>query len=201
MSAARSQAELLDPVRRALRCAADAGADAADAVLVGGESIEARVRGEEIDFVSEAREHVLGIRALLAGDAGFRSAITCTSDLSDDAVERMARDAVALARATAADPAAGLPDAGFADDDPELSLLAESDRGASVDERLADAFAAERSARESDPRIANSEGSSSRGGKKSGSGGSSKSSSSQGGTSQQKKAAGRKGGKAAANKS
>jgi PmbA protein len=95
MSARHETAEAgLESVRRALRSAASAGADAADAVLVGSESVEARVRGEEIDFVTEAREHILGIRALVAGDGGFRSAITSTSDLSDAAVDRMARDAV-----------------------------------------------------------------------------------------------------------
>jgi len=160
MSAARASASArVESARWALRCAAEAGADAADAVFVGSESVEARVRGDEIDFVTEAREHVLGIRALLAGDGGFRSAITCTSDLGDDAVARMARDAVTLARATAADPAAGLPDGGFASDDPDLGLASEADRDVAVEDRITDAFAAERAARETDDRIANSEGS------------------------------------------
>jgi PmbA protein len=146
-------------VERALERAKRAGADAADAVLAESDSLEARVRGDEIDFVTQAREHTLGIRALVADAGGFRSAITSTSDLSAEAVDRMASEAAALARATAVDPAAGIPEAGFATDDPELQLCAPEDRDVGVEARLQDAFAAEVAARETDPRIANSEGS------------------------------------------
>jgi PmbA protein len=148
-----------DPVQRALDQALRAGADAADALLVASDSVEARVRGEEIDFVSEARGHTLGIRALVAGSGGYRSAITSTSDLATDAVDRMAREAVALAHATAVDPAAGLPDGGFADECPELALFNAADRDVGVEARIQDAITAERAARATDPRIRNSEGS------------------------------------------
>jgi PmbA protein len=146
-------------VTHALRAAATAGADVADAVLVDSDSLEARVRGDEVDFVSQAREHTLGIRALVRGDGGFQSAVTSTSDLSDAAVERMAGEAVALGRATAADPHAGIPDDGFATDAPELGLFDPADLDIEVDAHIAEAFAAEHAARETDPRISNSEGS------------------------------------------
>jgi len=146
-------------VARALEAAARAGANSSDALLVESDSLEARVRGDEVDFVSQAREHTLGIRALVGDGGGFGSAITSTSDLSEAAVERMAREAVALARATAADPTAGIPEAGFATDDPDLELFDPADRDVDVDDRLQDAFAAEHAARATDPRIANSEGS------------------------------------------
>jgi len=146
-------------VGRAIEQVARAGADAADAVLVASDSFEARVRDDEIDFVTQAREHTLGIRALVAGADGFRSAITSTSDLSAAAVDQMARDAVALARATAVDPFAGIPEAGFVTDDPELQLCAPEDREVGVETRIQEAFAAEVAARETDPRITNSEGS------------------------------------------
>ena len=97
-------------VEQALAAATRAGADAADAVLLLSDTIEARVRGGEIDFVKQARERTLGIRALVRGAHGARSAVTSTSDLAQDAVDRMARETVALARATAEDPAAGLPE-------------------------------------------------------------------------------------------
>jgi PmbA protein len=145
-------------VEQALAVARAAGADAADALLVLGESSEARVRGDEIDFVKQARERSLGIRALVRGSGGSRSALTSTSDLAPDAVERMARETVALARATAEDPAAGLPEDGFADDDPELGLLDERDRGVDVAARIGQARSAEAAARACDPRIVNSEG-------------------------------------------
>jgi PmbA protein len=146
-------------VERALEQARRAGADVADAVLAESHSLEARVRGDEIDFVTQARENTLGIRALVAGDGGFRSALTSTSDLSAEAVGRMAAEAAALARATAADPSAGIPEDGFATDDPVLDLCAPEDRDVGVEARIQDAFAAEKAARATDPRITNSEGS------------------------------------------
>ena len=150
---------LSDVVERALARAKQAGAAAADALLVESDSIEARVRGEEIDFVKQARERTLGIRALVQGADGLRSALTSTSDLSPAAVERMADETVALARATAEDPAAGLPEEPFARDWPDLELLDPSDREVGVEARIADARAAEAAARATDARIDNSEGS------------------------------------------
>ena len=88
-------------VERAVEQAKRAGADGADALLVDSDAIEARVRGTEIDFVKQAREHTLGIRALVRGAGGLRSALTSTSDLGFGAVDRMAQETVALARATA----------------------------------------------------------------------------------------------------
>jgi PmbA protein len=149
-------------VARAIERAKQAGAAACDAVLVESESSEARVRGEVIDFVKQANERGLGIRVLYR-DAnrgeGLSSAITSTSDLSPEAVDRMADETVALARATAPDPFAGLPESGFATDIPDLSLFDPADAGAPVESRIEDAFAAEAAARAVDPRITNSEGS------------------------------------------
>jgi PmbA protein len=130
-----------------------------DVVLVESDSHEVRVRGEEIEFVKQARERALGIRALVANGEGSSTATTSTSDLDDEAVDRMVDETVALARATAPDPAAGLPEDGFATEIPDLSLYSPEDRSVSVEARVEDARLAERAARESDPRIQNSEGS------------------------------------------
>jgi PmbA protein len=153
--------DLLEIVQRALDRAQSAGADAADAVVVESDSIESRVRGAEIDFVKQARERTLGIRALVGGASGMRSAITSTSDLAPEAVDRMAAESVALARATAEDPAGGLPEEAPASDwqDLALALEAAEDRGVSIEARIEDARRAEAAARETDPRITNSEGS------------------------------------------
>lgn len=151
----------IEAAEHALRSVRQAGADAADVVLVENDSLETRVRGEEIDFVKQARERKLGIRALVGGKDGMRSAITSTSDLAPAAIERIAADAAALAHATAEDPAAGLPDGGFATDWEALDLkLADpSSRNVSADARIEAAFSAESAARATDPRICNSEGS------------------------------------------
>jgi PmbA protein len=150
---------LLDVVERALAAARAAGAAAADAVLVESDGIETRVRGDEIDYVKHARERTLGIRAFAPGAKGLRSAVTSTSDLAPDTVQRMARETVALARATAEDPAAGLPEAGFETAPPDLALVDPGDRGVGVESRIESARRAERAARAVDPRITNSEGS------------------------------------------
>jgi PmbA protein len=148
-----------DTVERAIDRARRAGASAVDAVLIESDSVEARVRSAEIDFVTQARERTLGIRALVAGEQGARSASTSTSDLSPEAVDRMAAETATLARATAADPTAGLPDEPFAKEIPDLALFDPTDRDVDVETRIQDARAAEAAARGTDPRIDNSEGS------------------------------------------
>ena len=149
-----------DAVARALARALAAGAHSADASLLETDALEARVRGAEIDFVKQSRQRVLGIRAFVAGAAGLRTALTSTSDLTPDTVDRLADETVALAGATAPDAAAGLAPDGFAADAPDLGLFAAEDRHVAVEARIADARRAEAAARELDPRIANSEGTS-----------------------------------------
>jgi len=148
-----------DLVSHAVAAATRAGGDAADALQVASHSVEVRVRGEEVEHVTQAREHTLGLRVFVRGARGRRTALVSTSDLAPDALERLAGDAVAIARATAEDPDAGLPADGFAADLPELSLLDPADREAPVEARIAAAREAERAARAVDPRIVNSEGS------------------------------------------
>ena len=77
-----------EAVERALARVKRAGADEADALLAEGDAIETRVRGAEIDFVTQARERSLGIRALVRGSKGSRSAITSTSDLDPNRARR-----------------------------------------------------------------------------------------------------------------
>ncbi len=143
----------------ALARATERGAHAGDALLASSRSVETRVRGDEIDFVKQSGERTLGLRLFVRSEGGLSSAITSTSDLSEGAVDRLVTDTVALARATAPDPAAGLPDGGFAADAPELDLIDPDDLGVGVEERIAWGREAERAARSADPRITNSEGS------------------------------------------
>jgi len=146
-------------VERAIDRARRAGATAVDAILIESDSVEARVRAEQIEFVTQARQRILGIRALVSGAGGLRSANTSTSDLSPEAVDRMASETTALARATAEDPTAGLPEDAFATEIPDLALFDPADRDVDVKMRIEDARAAEAAARSADPRIENSEGS------------------------------------------
>lgn len=146
-------------VRHAIQSAIDAGAAEVDALLYESDSHEARVRGEEIEFVKQASERCLGIRAMVAGGEGLRTAVTSTSDLDLDAVARMAAETVALAGATAPDPSAGLPEGGFAEEIPDLELAFAGDRNVTIEARIDEARRAEQAARDADPRIDNSEGS------------------------------------------
>ncbi len=127
MSSEKRREALESIALHALEAARKAGATQADVLLVEGDDREVRVRGQEIEFVKQAQGRGLGIRALVAGTGGMRTAIVSTSDLAPQTVERMAHEAVALARETAPDPHAGLPDAGFASDRPELALFDPAD--------------------------------------------------------------------------
>ncbi|MHA7835972.1 MAG: TldD/PmbA family protein [bacterium] len=160
MSAAAGRETMEETVQRALEGAHRAGATQVDVLLVEGDDREVRVRGDEIELVKQAQERGLGIRALVQGSDGLQAAVVSTSDLAPDAVDRIAEEAVALARATAADPAAGLPESGFAETIPELDLFDPADRDVPLEARIEDARRAESAARGADPRITNSEGSS-----------------------------------------
>jgi len=112
-----------------------------------------------IDRARRAGASAVDAIALVAGEGGARSASTSTSDLSPEAVDRMAAETATLARATALDPTAGLPDEPFAAEVPDLSLFDPVDRDVDVETRIQDARTAEAAARDADPRIDNSEGS------------------------------------------
>ncbi len=159
MSQAERRDPLADVAQRALEAVRKAGAHQADVLLVEGDDREVRVRGGEIEFVKQAQGRGLGIRALVAGPGGLRTAIVSTSDLAPQTVERMAHEAVALARETAPDPQAGLPETGFAGPPPDLALFDPADRDVPLAARIDDARRAEAAARAADPRIVNSEGS------------------------------------------
>jgi PmbA protein len=148
-----------DLVEHAVAAARAAGADAADALQVAARSVEARVRGDEVEYVTQSHEHTLGLRAFVRGSKGLRTALVSSSDLGLEALSRLATEAVAIARATAEDPDAGLPSDGFASDLPDLGLLDPADREASLEARIDAAREAERAARAVDSRIVNSEGS------------------------------------------
>ena len=146
-------------IERALAGLERAGAVQADAMLVRGEQLATRVRGDEIDSVQQSQTRTLGLRAFVDGAGGLCQATTSTSDLAEAAIDELCERTVALARATAPDPHAGLPEGGFATDLPDLELFDPADLPWKVDERIEAARSAERAARAVDPRITNSEGS------------------------------------------
>src|SRR3972149_3314471 len=108
--------ELLSGV---LQRAKERAATEADAYLVEEQHSSVQVRLGKVETVTHSREQRLALRVF----AGKASASASTSDLSRESVERLVDEAVALARLTAPDPVAGLPDpGGGASTIPDLGL-------------------------------------------------------------------------------
>ena len=137
-----------------LKRAAQRGATAADGFLVEESHFSVSVRMREIENVNHSREQRLSLRVFV----GRASASASTSDLSRDSLERVVDEATALAKITAEDPHAGLPDPSTVISQvPDLDL---EDAGGDLtpEEKIEIARRAEAAALESDPRVTNSEG-------------------------------------------
>ena len=117
--AATGAAEPLAPLDGLIASARRFGADAADAVLVSGRSLEAGCRLGEPEELVRAESRDLGLRVFV----GARQAIVSTTDLAESALEQLAERAIAMARSVPEDPHAGLADpALLARDWPSLDL-------------------------------------------------------------------------------
>ena len=100
------------------------GADAADAVLVSGRSLEAGCRLGEPEELVRAESRSLGLRVFV----GERQAIVSTTDLAESALGQLAERAIAMARSVPEDPYTGLADpALLARDWPSLDLADEGE--------------------------------------------------------------------------
>ena len=140
-----------DMVRRAIA----AGARAADAIVVESDGLSVGVRLDEVEKIERARERRAGLRVFV----GQSTAIVSTADLTRDGLAALAGEACTLARCTAPDPHAGLPDAAdLAPALPELDLLDPAVERVEAEEALAWARAAEGAALGAAPEITNSEG-------------------------------------------
>jgi PmbA protein len=141
-----------DLVGRALA----AGARAADAVVAESDGLSVGVRLGETEKLKRARQRRAGLRVFV----GESTAIVSTADLSAAALADVARDAVELARATAPDRWAGLPDPeDLCTDPPDLDLLDPGVDALDPEQALAWAREAEATALAAAPEITNSEGS------------------------------------------
>lgn len=142
---------LLDVLRRA----AVRGASEADAYLGEERSFAAQVRLGQVETVTHSRDQRLSLRVFV----GRASASASTSDLSRASLERLADEAVSLARVTAPDPLAGLPDpAELIARVPDLDLEDPGGHDLTPEEKVAIARRAEEAALALDPRLTNSEG-------------------------------------------
>jgi PmbA protein len=131
------------------------GATAADGFLVEEQSFSASVRMGQVDTVAHSREQRLALRVF----SGRASAAASTSDLSRESLERVVDEATSLARVTAEDPHAGLPDPGdLVDRVPDLGLEDHDGPDLTPEAKIELARRAEAAALGADPRITNSEG-------------------------------------------
>jgi PmbA protein len=96
-----------------------AGADAADAVLVASQSLEAQCRLGETEHVERAESVDLGLRVLI----GKQSAIVSASGVDPRRFASLAEQAVAMARVLPEDPFAGLSEAARAPAEDDLDLV------------------------------------------------------------------------------
>ena len=96
-----------------------AGADAADAVSVSGESLSIDWRGGKLEQIDRSEGADIGLRVLI----GQKQAGASTSDPSPKALAALVERVVAMAKVAPEDPTAGLADpAQLATEWPELDL-------------------------------------------------------------------------------
>ena len=131
------------------------GATEADGFLIEEQHFTASVRLGQVDTVKHSREQRLSLRVFV----DKASAAASTSDLSRASLERVVDEATALARVTAEDPHAGLPDPGeLVGVVPDLELEEQGGEELTPEAKIELARRAEAAALETDSRIANSEG-------------------------------------------
>ena len=141
----------LDLLEGLLAAAKSAGADAADAVMVGGTSLAVQRRLGRTEQLERSESQDLGLRVFV----GRRSAIVSSSSIDPAGFARLAEQAVAMARVVPEDPFAGLEPARAADPAGPLDLVDPAEPDAEA--LLARAAAAEEAAL-AVPGITNSEG-------------------------------------------
>lgn len=140
--------------QRALDLARGLGASDAEAECSASVGQSVTVRLGEVETVEYNRDKALAVTVYF----GQRRGNASTSDLSADSIRRTVEAACAIARHTAPDEAAGLPDAArlYRGEAPGLDLF--HPWGLAVEEAIAVARETEAAARAVDARITNSEG-------------------------------------------
>ena len=151
-----AEATPLELASRAVELAVARGAEQCDAIAFSHTESTVSIRLGDIEKLIEATSHSLGLRVI----AGGRTAVCSTSDFTPAAFEQFVGETVELARISAPDQYAGLPEPeqlATAGGD-SLQLYDERIESLPLDERIDMARACEAAALGFDPRITNSEG-------------------------------------------
>jgi PmbA protein len=152
-SLALDQSALEAVVARTLEQGRKAGASAAEAVVSIDNGLSVSVRLGEVETLEYHRDKGLGLTLFF----GQRKGNASTADLSDAGIAEAVAAAAAIARHTAEDSYAGLPEAELmADSYPDLDL--DHPWGIEAQDAVELAQRCETAARGHDPRISNSEG-------------------------------------------
>jgi PmbA protein len=149
-----SRSAMADVAQRSLEVATRLGASGAEVEVSAAIGQSVTVRRGEVETVEYNRDKGLGITVYF----GQRRGNASTSDLSPEAVERTVQAACAIARHTAEDHAAGLPDESRLYRGPAPDLRLFHPWGLTVEEAIDIARRTEAAALAVDRRITNSEG-------------------------------------------
>jgi PmbA protein len=155
LSIVENQSRFRELVHDSLRYAKSIGASDAVAEVSESGGLDVSVRNKDIETVEQTHDRSLDVTVFAGQSRGSAS----TSDFSTKALQETVQAAWHIARYTAADPAAGLPDTDLlAFDYPDLELY--YPWPISTDEAAALALQAEAAARSVSPLITNTEGAS-----------------------------------------
>ena len=137
-------ADLAALAERLVEAGRAAGADAADALAVSGDSLSIEVRNGTLEHAERAEGVDLGLRVLV----GRRQACVSASDIRPETVLAMAERAVAMAREAPEDPYCGLAEPSMLARDWDIAALdlVDPERLPGPDELKAAALAAEAAA-------------------------------------------------------
>lgn len=125
-----------------------AGADAADVVVVTGESLSVSAQDGALEEIEREESFDFGLRVLIDAPDGAREAVVSASDPSSDALLAVAERAVAMAREAPPVDEAGLASADEIERSPPNLDLADADPPPAPDALLETALALEAAARE-----------------------------------------------------
>lgn len=151
----QNQAWFRELVNDALAHAKTLGASDAAAEVSESRGLSVSVRNSDVETVEQTRDRALDVTVFAGSQRGSAS----TSDFSAKALRETVEAAWHIARYTAADPAAGLPQADeLATEFPDLRL--HHPWGITAEQAAALAIQAERAAREVSPLVTNTDGAS-----------------------------------------
>src|SRR3977135_3142026 len=149
------QTDLFEVAQHLVRRAMAGGATAAECVVREGDEFSTLVRLGQVETLKEAGSRSIGARVF----HGKRSASTYSSDFSREALDRMLKSALELAKITSEDPFNGIPEASQMGSIPgDLDLYSADVYSLPGEDRTNSARRAEKAALDYDPRIKNSEG-------------------------------------------